>query len=161
MSNEEIKSECDRLCAAIDESKNRLMEIRAACKHEQTFETEYMWRVGSVNQALVCLFCGECVKFLMSPFIITTNKRPPEGRSWGNGELVTDLPTHVKSVENISGRFRGESEEHSAGTVFKVKTHGKTMTLEGTLRWQRYSYSKFIPHEVVRSKQLTDNTNNP
>lgn len=48
MSNEEIKNECEAQYAAIETAKNRLKELRNVCKHEETFEGNYSWRIGAI-----------------------------------------------------------------------------------------------------------------
>ena len=63
MNNEEIKVECELMYAQLRQSENRLKEIRAICKHENTFEGDWSWRVGSSILAIICSDCGSLVKF--------------------------------------------------------------------------------------------------
>ena len=36
--------------------------IRSKCKHENTFEGNWSWRVGCIDNATICNDCGECIK---------------------------------------------------------------------------------------------------
>jgi len=63
MTNEEIKTECELMYAQLRQAENRLEEIRAICKHENTFEGNWSWRVGSIMPAIICSDCGSLVKF--------------------------------------------------------------------------------------------------
>lgn len=67
MSNEEIQADCQIQYEAIRKAEERLKELRALCKHENTFEGNYSWRPGAINRALICTHCGSCLKFLDIP----------------------------------------------------------------------------------------------
>jgi hypothetical protein len=71
MNNQQIKQECEALYKTIQESEDKLREIRKVCKHEKTFEGEYSYRPGASLPALICEFCGECVKL----DLFTTNEK--------------------------------------------------------------------------------------
>lgn len=62
MTPEEIKEECELQYNQIKNAEARLKELRAICKHENTFEGNYSWRVGSIMPATICSDCGELVK---------------------------------------------------------------------------------------------------
>ena len=61
--NEKIKTECELMYKQIEDAQNRLKEIRALCKHENTFKGDWSWRVGSSMPATICDDCGSLVKF--------------------------------------------------------------------------------------------------
>jgi len=61
MTNEEIKSEKDKMYNLIKNAKERLEEIRQICKHENTSVCNYEWRIGSVIPAKVCDYCGKVI----------------------------------------------------------------------------------------------------
>jgi len=63
MTNEEIKSECENMYEQIKKSKERLEELRKICPHEKTKEVNYSWRIGSVQLADVCEYCGELIRY--------------------------------------------------------------------------------------------------
>lgn len=63
MKNEEIKSECEQMYAQIQRANDRLKELREICKHEKTFEGNYSWRVGSIQPAEICEYCGSLIKY--------------------------------------------------------------------------------------------------
>jgi hypothetical protein len=63
MSNEEIKADCDKQYGQIADARKRLEEIRAVCKHEQTFEGTYSYRIGVLMPAIICYFCGELINY--------------------------------------------------------------------------------------------------
>lgn len=63
MKNEEIKKECEQMYAQIKDAEDRLKELRAECKHEKTFEGYYSWRVGNIQSADICEYCGSLVRY--------------------------------------------------------------------------------------------------
>lgn len=63
MNNTEIKSECDLMYKQIKDAQNRLTELRAICKHEQTFEGNYSYRIGVIMPATICSYCGELIRY--------------------------------------------------------------------------------------------------
>ena len=58
---EEIKNECEQMYQQIKLAKERLKELRDICKHEKTFEGNYSYRVGSIQLANICEYCGSVV----------------------------------------------------------------------------------------------------
>lgn len=60
--SKEIKDECDFLYKIIEYANLKLTEIRNNCKHENTFEGLYSWRVGCIDPATICSDCGELIK---------------------------------------------------------------------------------------------------
>lgn len=62
MKPEEIKTECELQYAAIKMAEERLKELRVICNHENTFEGNYSWRIGSILPATICSYCGTCLK---------------------------------------------------------------------------------------------------
>lgn len=63
MTNEAIKEECTVLYETIKKAQERLEEIRALCKHENTFEGTWSWRVGCYDSAIICSDCGSLIKY--------------------------------------------------------------------------------------------------
>jgi len=63
MKNEEIKQEKERCFEQIKTSQERLEEIRKICKHEKTYEGNYSRRIGSVQLADICEYCGELIRY--------------------------------------------------------------------------------------------------
>lgn len=70
MTNEEIKKECDIAYGCIKIAEDRLRELRAKCKHEESFEGNYSSRPGSISVCNICSFCGTPVGFI-KPFILS------------------------------------------------------------------------------------------
>jgi hypothetical protein len=64
MSNKEIKEEIDQLEKQIEKERNRIIELRNICTHENTLEGLYSWRVGVVDKAIICSDCGQFIKFV-------------------------------------------------------------------------------------------------
>jgi hypothetical protein len=62
MTKEEIKKECEKMYAQIKYSEDRLRALRAECKHEKTFKGNYSWRVGSIQLADICEYCGLMIR---------------------------------------------------------------------------------------------------
>lgn len=62
MKNSEILAECDNLYLQIKNAEERLKEIREICKHEDTFEGIYSYRIGSIMNAEICSFCHKVIK---------------------------------------------------------------------------------------------------
>lgn len=61
MTPEEIKSECEYWYDLIKKAETGLRELRENCKHENTFEGDYSWRIGSTSPATICSYCGVVV----------------------------------------------------------------------------------------------------
>jgi hypothetical protein len=64
MTNKEIKTETENCYKTIKQAEDRLTEIRAICPHEKTFIGNYMWRVGHIQQAHICKYCGQFIKYV-------------------------------------------------------------------------------------------------
>ena len=63
MTNEEIKQEKEKCLEQIKTSQERLEEIRKECKHEKTYESNYSCRIGNVQLADICEYCGELIRY--------------------------------------------------------------------------------------------------
>jgi hypothetical protein len=63
MKQEQIRKECEKMYAKIKEAEERLKEIRETCKHPNTFEGNYSWRIGSVDKAEICSDCQTLIKY--------------------------------------------------------------------------------------------------
>ena len=63
MKNEEIKKECEQMYAQIKSSEERLKELRKICQHEKTFVGNYSWRIGAIQTADICEYCGELIRY--------------------------------------------------------------------------------------------------
>ena len=63
--NQEIKKECEQLYVQIKNAEERLKELRSRCKHENTFEGNYSWRIGSTQPAVICEYCGSLIRYKM------------------------------------------------------------------------------------------------
>jgi len=64
MKSEEIKNECELMYEQIEKAKNRLEELRAICKHENTYKGNYSYRIGSITPAIICSDCGSLIKYV-------------------------------------------------------------------------------------------------
>jgi hypothetical protein len=56
-----IKEQCEYQYEQIRKSEERLKELRAMCKHNNTYEGKYSWRVGCIDSAIICSDCGVVV----------------------------------------------------------------------------------------------------
>lgn len=64
MTNEEISVAVLAQYAAIKSANERLAELREnICKHEESFEGKYSWRVGAMEKAIICKFCNKTLEF--------------------------------------------------------------------------------------------------
>lgn len=61
-----IREKIGLLYAQIHEAENKIKDIRSECKHAHTKETQYSWRIGSILPAIVCVDCGELIKFILT-----------------------------------------------------------------------------------------------
>lgn len=59
-----IREETRAIYEQIKEAQARLDELRKECKHELTEKTNYSWRVGNIQPAIVCYHCGKLIKYL-------------------------------------------------------------------------------------------------
>ena len=53
-----IKQECEKLYEQIKNAEEKLEELRKKCKHENTHQGLYSWRVGCIADAIICSDCG-------------------------------------------------------------------------------------------------------
>lgn len=60
----QIKHQVDFFCNAIRDAQIGLDEVRNRCKHPNTFEGNYEWRVGATLEAEICADCGKLIKYL-------------------------------------------------------------------------------------------------
>lgn len=63
MTGEEIKEECEYLYSQIKSANERLDELRKICTHENTFEGNWSWRVGTFDPAIICGNCGKLLAY--------------------------------------------------------------------------------------------------
>jgi hypothetical protein len=64
MEQSEIKQECEEMYAQINSAQKRLMELRVICKHPNTFEGNYSYRIGVIQLAEICSDCGSVIEYL-------------------------------------------------------------------------------------------------
>ena len=75
-SSEEIKTECERQYANIKSAEARIKKLREICQHINTHEGLYSWRVGAIDNAILCSDCGKVLKNLSIPKFETTTNNP-------------------------------------------------------------------------------------
>lgn len=63
MTQKEINEQCDAMYAQIKEAEEKLKEIRSICKHPDTFEGNYSFRIGYVLPAYICSDCHQLIKY--------------------------------------------------------------------------------------------------
>lgn len=76
MEQEEIKRQVDCNYETIRRAQSDIEHLRWLCKHPNTFEGNYSWRVGSISPATICSDCGQIVKYSEvygKPFEIPSN----------------------------------------------------------------------------------------
>ena len=62
MSMNSIKEECESLYKIIEDSRDRLEEIRKTCHHKQFIIGYYEFRTGSGTNAFICIECGKFIQ---------------------------------------------------------------------------------------------------
>ena len=55
----QIKTECELIYTQIQSLEDRLTRLRSICKHVNTHNGNYSYRVGSIVPAKICSDCGE------------------------------------------------------------------------------------------------------
>jgi len=98
MTNTEIKAEKDRCFEQIELAKERLEEIRKICKHEKTFEGNYSWRVGCIQPAIICEYCGELIEYKDSDEKVNTQVLPDCPLEDEPTQEIQNYPTWVMST---------------------------------------------------------------
>ena len=58
----EIKLECEKMYSQIKEAQEKLIELRAICKHENVHDGLYSWRLGTIIPTKICSDCGTPIK---------------------------------------------------------------------------------------------------
>ena len=62
--NEYIKFQYDDACEQIKHSQERIEELQTICRHTETFEGNYSYRIGTIQLAEICKWCGNLIKFI-------------------------------------------------------------------------------------------------
>ena len=73
MTSEQIKKDCEMVRGMIKICQDRLEDLQSKCKHENTFEGNYSWRIGSIDPAIICSDCGKLIEIkntFVSPYNI-------------------------------------------------------------------------------------------
>lgn len=65
--SEQIKKECETMYEIINTAHKRLEELRKICQHQNTFQGNYSYRVGSITPATICSDCGHVIKMNLKP----------------------------------------------------------------------------------------------
>ena len=63
MTKEEIKKEVETCYDQINVYSKRLEKLRSECKHESTFESNYMSRPGNIQPAILCVYCSKLLQY--------------------------------------------------------------------------------------------------
>lgn len=61
---DQIRWECELQYKNIEFAQKRLEEIRKECKHPNTYQGKYSWRVGAIQDGIICSDCGHLVSFI-------------------------------------------------------------------------------------------------
>ena len=61
MKQSEIKTECELIYTQIENLNDRLTRLRSICKHENTYDGIYSWRVGVMQQTRLCCDCNSVI----------------------------------------------------------------------------------------------------
>jgi len=64
MTNKEIVEVRNILYEQIKDADERLKKLRDICKHEKTFVGNYSYRVGSIMEAEMCVYCEKVIRFI-------------------------------------------------------------------------------------------------
>lgn len=59
-----IKEQKEIYFRAIKNAEEALKELRSKCRHTNTSEVLYSWRIGSAEPATVCDDCGELIRYI-------------------------------------------------------------------------------------------------
>jgi hypothetical protein len=65
---EKIKNRVEELYEVIQKANEELEGLRDHCKHEESFNGDYMWAPGHIHPAKICSICGKCLPFEDSDF---------------------------------------------------------------------------------------------
>jgi hypothetical protein len=63
MTNEEIKSQCEKMYVQIHAAEVQLVKMRELCSHDKVSVCNYSWRPGHIALADVCDFCGQLIRY--------------------------------------------------------------------------------------------------
>lgn len=58
------RDKINKLYEQKEEIDAQIEEIRGSCEHKNKSEVDYMWRVGSIDKALVCDDCDEFIRYV-------------------------------------------------------------------------------------------------
>lgn len=62
MTPQEIKEECEKMYLQISVAEARLKYLRSICKHENTYEGNYSYGPGRIQESIICSHCGELIQ---------------------------------------------------------------------------------------------------
>jgi hypothetical protein len=69
----EIKEKWQELQNIIEIAKVKIKVLQAACKHPNTFQGEYSYKPGSMQDVIICQDCGSILK-LVRDYTLTEGK---------------------------------------------------------------------------------------
>ncbi len=64
MTSEQIKKDCEFIRGSMKILQDGLEKLQGLCPHENTFQGNYSWRVGSIHPAIICSDCGKIITVL-------------------------------------------------------------------------------------------------
>lgn len=67
MTNEQIKMMADLHCTVINNATKALEHLREVCPHEHTHIGKYSWRIGVIQDARMCDYCGKMIAIIDCP----------------------------------------------------------------------------------------------
>lgn len=95
MTQGEIKQKTQEQYNAIETAEQTLKELRLLCKHPNTEQSLYSWRIGAMEQAIICSDCGELVRLIDYPEIIAVEIPPHNPQEAHNGHI---FPTEDDTI---------------------------------------------------------------
>lgn len=69
MTPEEIKAACEFNFDQIAKSHEKIDVLQQLCKHEETYEGNYSWRIGCIDPATICSYCNKVIKIHNPSFL--------------------------------------------------------------------------------------------
>ncbi len=62
MTSEQIKRDCEFIRCSMKILQEGLERLQNQCKHTNTFQGNYSWRVGCIDPAIICSDCGKLIE---------------------------------------------------------------------------------------------------
>ena len=98
MTQAEIKHHCDLAYESIKVANDKLVKLRAICKHPNTHKGLYSWRIGCIEERDICSYCGEVLPNSDRNVQVSDTTDDDQGYVVGNKKTSIGFPWNINPI---------------------------------------------------------------